>query len=60
VTALKRQGLIPLVAAILGRLPVDALVGPMNQPGSGAPDVADALSPDDWLADWEPGSGVVQ
>ncbi|PKN07871.1 MAG: GTPase HflX [Deltaproteobacteria bacterium HGW-Deltaproteobacteria-8] len=65
VTALARKGLIPLVAAILGRLPMDAMVGPMNQPGAGASGVnesgpSDVLSPDDWLADWEPGSGVVQ
>ncbi|OGR38329.1 MAG: GTPase HflX [Desulfovibrionales bacterium GWA2_65_9] len=64
VTALARKGLIPLVAAILGRLPMDAMVGPMNmsanQSGNSASEPNDSLSPDDWLADWEPGSGVVQ
>ncbi|MDQ7835690.1 MAG: GTPase HflX [Humidesulfovibrio sp.] len=58
VTALERRGLIPLVAAILGRLPVDALVGPVQGAGAAAPQ--EDSSPDDWLADWEPGSGVVQ
>ncbi|MBU1230651.1 MAG: GTPase HflX [Proteobacteria bacterium] len=61
VTALKRKGLIPLVAAILGRLPMDALVGPLdrtpeNAPAHGREDAA----VEDWLADWEPGSGLMQ
>ncbi|MDP3426921.1 MAG: GTPase HflX, partial [Humidesulfovibrio sp.] len=60
VTALARKGLIPLVAAILGRLPMDAMVGPMNQLGAETSDSGVDIVGDDWLADWEPGSGVVQ
>jgi GTP-binding protein HflX len=67
VTALKRRGLIPLVAAILGRLPMDALVGPLNGPQNGALNTSipqDAAPEDivgeDWLKDWEPGGGLVQ
>ncbi len=58
VTALSRKGLLPLVAAILGRLPVGPVVGPMNGPSDTAAPQDDS-SPDDW-AEWEPGSGVVQ
>ena len=67
VTALERRGLIPLVAAILGRLPMDALVGPMNGPQGAATNTSipqDAAPEDivgeDWLKDWEPGGGLVQ
>ncbi len=60
VTALKRKGLVPLVAAILGRLPMDAMVGPPTDPAIDSGGPQDQSAPDDWLLDWEAGSGVVQ
>jgi len=52
VTALKREGLVPLVAAILGLLPVEPTVGPM-QP-------VQTLDEDVSVWDIEMGSEVVQ
>ena len=52
VTALKRAGLVPLVAAILGLLPTEPTVGPMPQ----VPDSDEPVS----VWDVEMGSDVVQ
>jgi GTP-binding protein HflX len=56
VTALKRPGLVPLVAAILGLLPVEPLNGPPRDPN------APVEASDDGVAVWdiEMGSDVVQ
>jgi hypothetical protein len=36
------------------------MVGPLNQPGAEASESGVDIVGDDWLADWEPESGVVQ
>jgi len=58
VTALKRAGLVPLVAAILGLLPVDPLTGPPRDPN--AQPEADSLEDIAGYWDVEMGSDVVQ
>jgi len=56
VTALKRSGLVPLVAAILGLMPTEPLNGPPRDPN------APVEPSDDGVAVWdvEMGSDVVQ
>jgi GTP-binding protein HflX len=56
VTALKRSGLVPLVAAILGLMPTDPLTGPPRDPN------APVEASDDGVAIWdvEMGSDVLQ